>query len=155
MPIRSLNEFLDENEVRYRCHNHKPTYTAQETAETLHVSGYDLAKAVLLKVDGRLVMAVMPACEKVDLDLFKRKVGAKKVKLATEDDIARMTPMCERGSLPPFGNLYGVEVIVSSTLSTDEVICFSAGSHTEDISLAYDDWEQLVHPKVMSFTYMH
>lgn len=155
MPIRSLNHFLDENHIRYRCYNHKPTYTAQETAQALHVSGHELVKTVLLIVDGRMVMAVLPACERIDFDLFKEQAGAKHVGLATEQDIADLAPLCDRGSLPPIGNLYGMEVFVSSTVVADEVICFSAGTHTEDIRMSYDDWEQLVQPRIMSFTYMH
>ena len=61
MPIRSLNHFLDDNHIRYKCYNHKPTFTAQETAEVLHVSGHELVKAVVLIVDKRMVMAVLPA----------------------------------------------------------------------------------------------
>jgi Ala-tRNA(Pro) deacylase len=155
MPIRSLNKFLDDNHVRYRCYNHKPTFTAQETAQTLHVSGYDLAKTVLLKVDGRMVMAVLPACERIDFDILKRQTGARKVSLASEQDITNLAPLCDKGSLPPIGNLYGMEVYVSSTLAAEEVICFSAGSHTEDIQMSYDDWEQLVQPRIMSFASMH
>lgn len=155
MAIRSLDRFLTDNHVRFRSYNHKPTFTAQETAEALHVSGYELAKTVLLKVDGRMVMTVLPACERIDFGLFKKQIGARSVELAAEKDISKMAPMCDKGSLPPIGNLYGMEVIVSSTLALDEVICFSAGNHTEDIRMSYDDWEHLVQPRVMSFTVMH
>jgi len=155
MPIRSLNHFLSDNHIRYKCYNHKPTFTAQETAEVLHVSGHELVKTVVLIVDGRMVMAVLPACERIDFDLFKTQAGAKHVDLATEQDIANLAPLCDRGSLPPIGNLYGMEVFVASTVTADEVICFTAGTHTEDIRMSYDDWEQLVQPRIMSFTYMH
>jgi Ala-tRNA(Pro) deacylase len=155
MPIRSLDRFLNENHVRYTCYNHRPTFTAQETAEVMHVSGHELVKTVLLNVDGRMVMAVLPACELIDFELFKAQVGAKHVSLATEQEIVNLAPLCDRGSLPPIGNLYGIEVIVASTVAADEVICFSGGTHTEDIRMSYDDWECLVQPRVMSFTYMH
>ena len=155
MPIRSLNHFLHDNHIRYRCFTHKPTYTAQETAESLHVSGHELVKTVLLKVDSRMVMAVMPACERVDFAKLKEQTGAKYVELASEQDIADLAPLCDRGSLPPVGNLFGMEVFVSNTLADDEVICFSAGSHTEDICMSYDDWEELVQPRRMLFTCMH
>jgi Ala-tRNA(Pro) deacylase len=155
MPIRSLNQFLNENHVRYTCYNHKPTFTAQETAEVLHVSGHELVKTVLLIVDGRMVMAVLPACERIDFNLFKQQAGAKHVDLAAEQDIVNLAPLCDRGSLPPIGNLYGMEVFVSTTVVADEVICFCGGTHTEDIRMSYDDWEHLVQPRIMSFTYMH
>lgn len=155
MPIRSLNHFLNDNHIRYRSYNHRPTFTAQETAEALHVSGHELVKTVLLVVDRRMVMAVLPACERIDFDLFKKQAGAKHVSLATEQDIVNLAPLCDRGSLPPIGNLFGMEVFVASTVVADEVICFSGGTHTEDICMSYDDWEHLVQPRIMSFTYMH
>lgn len=155
MPIRALSNFLDSNNISYNCYNHKPTYTAQETAETLHVTGHELAKTVILKVDGRLVMAVLPACEQIDLYRFRQQAGARSVKLAAENDFAHIAPLCDQGSIPPIGNLFGLEVFVSTTLAEDEVISFNAGSHTEDIRMSYIDFERLVQPRLMPFTDIH
>lgn len=55
--------------------------------------------------------------------------------------------------MPPFGNLYGMEVFVSESLAEDEEIAFNAGSHTELVRLAYKDFERLVEPEVMKFSY--
>ncbi len=155
MPIRALSNFLDSNNISYNCYNHKPPYTAQETAETLHVTGHELAKTVILKVDGRLVMAVLPACEQIDLNRFLEQAGARSVTLAAENDFAQIAPLCDQGSIPPIGNLFGLEVFVSTTLAEDEIISFSAGSHTEDIRMSYIDFERLVQPRLMSFTDVH
>ena len=54
--------------------------------------------------------------------------------------------------MPPFGNLYGMEVFVAESLVSNSDIAFNAGSHEEVIKLAYRDFERLVQPKVMSFT---
>jgi Ala-tRNA(Pro) deacylase len=149
MPIRPVSRFLDENNVRYKSYTHKPTYTAQETAEELHVSGYEVAKAVLLIVDTKLVMAVLPACEQIDREKVETAMHARYVDLASEEDIDRLLPECEKGCLPPIGNLVDIDVIVSPTLTRDELILFSAGSHTEDIRMSYDDWEALVQPRIL------
>jgi Ala-tRNA(Pro) deacylase len=53
--------------------------------------------------------------------------------------------------MPPFGNLYGMEVFVDEILSQDEEIAFNAGSHTELIKLAYRDFERLVNPRAAKF----
>ena len=74
----------------YRCYNHPPTYTAQETAHVMHISGHEVAKTVILRVDGRLVMAVLPACEMVDLDRFKEGAGALWVELADEGEFEKL-----------------------------------------------------------------
>ena len=62
-----------------------------------------------------------------------------------------MFPESEVGAMPPFGNLYGMEVFVDESLSQDEEIAFNAGSHTELIKLAYRDFESLVKPKATKF----
>ena len=153
MPVRSLRQFLDIQNIPYRCYNHVPTYTAQEEAHVMHISGHEVAKSVLLRVDDRLVLAVLPACEKVDLYRFKEMCGAVwNVELADEAEMQKLAPLCDAGSLPPIGNLFGLPVYVSTTLARDEVIAFNAGSHTEDIVMFYRDFEYLVQPHIMDFT---
>ncbi len=51
--------------------------------------------------------------------------------------------------MPPFGNLYGMDVFVSESLTEDEEIAFNAGSHTELLRMAYRDFDRLVNPKII------
>lgn len=155
MPVRPLRHFLDLCDVPYRAYNHPPTFTAQETAHELHISGYEVAKTVILKVDGRFVMAVLAACEQIDLNRFRSQVDATLVELATEKDMELLAPYCDKGSIPPIGNLFGLPVYVSTTLTKDEIIAFNAGNHTEDIRMFYRDFEALVQPRIMDFSYVH
>jgi len=155
MPVRALRQFLDLQNVPYRCYNHIPTFTAQHEAHAMHISGHDVAKTVILRLDGRLVMAVLPACERIDLARFREQTGAVWVELAAESDLEKIAPLCDSGSIPPVGNLFGLPVYVSTTLTEDEVIAFNAGSHTEDIVMFYRDFEYLVQPQIMDFTTFH
>ena len=107
---------------------------------------------MIVKLDGTMAMAVLPALARVDLDLLKDAAGAKKVELAGEDEFRDMFPGCELGAMPPFGNLYGMDVFVAESLAEDEEIAFNAGSHTELIKLAYKDFEKLVEPRVVEFS---
>jgi Ala-tRNA(Pro) deacylase len=150
--IRALDELLEKNHINYRCYNHPPTYTALETAEVLHVTGYELAKTVILKLDGQYVMAVLPSCELVDLTRFKQQTGVDQIMLATEVEFSDFAPLCDSGCIPAIGNLFGLSVYVSTTLAEDEVISFNAGSHTEDIRMSFRDFEWLVQPRIMDFT---
>jgi len=152
MPIRTLNKLLDSRNISFRSYNHSPTFTAQETAEVLHTTGYEVAKSVVLKIDSRFVILVLPACQQVDLEGFRQKVGAKTVELETERELQTIAPMCDKGSIPPVGNLFGLPVYVSTSLAEDEVISFTAGTHTEDIRMSYRDFEWLVQPQLMDFT---
>ena len=151
MPVDKLKNYLDENDVKYVTIRHSPAFTAQEIAASAHVPGRELAKSVMVTVDGRMAMAVVPASHHVELELLAATAGAAKVELASEDEFARLFPDCEVGAMPPFGNLYGLETFVADRLAEDDEIAFNAGNHTELIRLAYKDFERLVEPKVLSF----
>lgn len=152
MPIRKLREFLDGHNVRYVVISHSPAYTAQGIAALTHIPGKELAKTVMVKVDGEMTMAVLPASYKIDFDLLKEATGVSEVALATEQEFADMFPECEAGAMPPFGNLYDMKVFVAESLAEGEEIAFNAGSHTELIRMAYADFERLVKPKVLKFS---
>lgn len=152
MPVQKLKEFLDANRVKYVSIRHSPAFTAQEIAASAHIPGRELAKTVMVTIDGRMAMAVLPASCKVDLQLLREVTGADRVALATEREFRDMFPGCETGGMPPFGNLYGMDVYVAAPLAEDEEIAFNAGSHTELIRLAYADYERLVQPKVIELS---
>ncbi len=151
MPATKLKEFLDSHKVKYATLNHQPAYTAGEIAAEAHISGKQLAKTVMVKLDGKLAMAVLPANQTVDFQLLKEATGAKQVELARELEFKDQFPDCEVGAMPPFGNLYNMDVYVEEALSWDDEIGFNAGTHTEIFKLAYKDFENLVHPKVVHF----
>ncbi len=152
MPVEKLKNFLDSNNIKYVSISHSKSYTAQEIAVSAHIPGKELAKIVMIKVDGKMAMAVLPASYKVDFELLKKASGAKSIELASEREFQDIFPECDVGAMPPFGNLYGMEVYVAESLSEDEEIAFNAGSHTELIKLSYKDFERLTKPKVMKFS---
>lgn len=154
MPVKKLKEYLDRNEIEYTTIEHSPAYTAQEVAASAHIPGRQLAKAVMLKIDGEMAMAVLPAAYRVNFDRLKKSLGASQVELATEKEFKELFPDCEAGATPPFGNLYGMEVIADKSLSDKVVIAFCAGSHTELIQLSYADFEELAKPRVIGFSFM-
>jgi Ala-tRNA(Pro) deacylase len=151
MPVKKMKEFLDENGVKYVSIAHSPAYTAQEIAASAHVPGRELAKTVIVKVDGQMAMAVLPAARQVDFDRLCKALGAQSVELADESEFKDKFPNCEVGAMPPFGNLYDMETYLSSLLAEDQEIAFNAGSHTELVRLAYDDFCRLVKPTTLEF----
>ncbi|MCX7012382.1 MAG: deacylase [Candidatus Sumerlaeota bacterium] len=148
MPARRLKEFLDSHKVKYVSISHSPAYTAQQIAASAHISGKEIAKTVMIKVDGKMAMAVLPASCKVDFNLLRKAAGGKKVELAGEQEFQSAFPECETGAMPPFGHLYGMDVFAAEQLAEDAEIAFNAGSHTELIRLAYADFERLAKPRV-------
>jgi Ala-tRNA(Pro) deacylase len=153
MPVTRLKHFLDQHNVKYVTVSHAPAYTAQEVAESAHIRGSRLAKVVIVKIDGKMAMAVLPASEKVNSNLLKAAAGARHVELASEAEFKDKFPECELGAMPPFGNLYGMEVFVADTLAAENgEIAFNAGTHRELVKMAYQDFERLVEPRVVKLT---
>ncbi len=152
MPAKRLKEFLDGNHVKYVTVSHSRAFTAQDVAESAHVSGKELAKCVMVRIDGRMAMVVVPAASRVDFDRLKLAAGAKFVELANEREFKDMFPECEVGAMPPFGSLYGLDTYASDRLAEQREIAFNAGSHTELIKLSYTDFERLAKPKIAKVT---
>jgi Ala-tRNA(Pro) deacylase len=153
MAVQKLKEFLDREGVKYVTIHHSPAFTAQEIAASAHVSGGEMAKTVVVRLDGRTVLVVLPASQRVDLDALKAHAGAGAARLANEQEFRDLFPDCELGAMPPFGNLYGLEVFVSKRLAEDEEIAFNACSHTELVRLAYRDFARLVKPTEVDLTH--
>jgi len=152
MPLEKLKSYLDENKVKYLTIKHSSAYTAQEIAALAHVPGKDLAKTVIIKINGKMAMAVLPASYKVSFDELKKTLGIDEVRLAYEQEFIDKFPDCEAGAMPPFGNIYGMEVFVADSLAEDEEIAFNACSHTELIKMKFSDFEKLVKPKRIKFS---
>lgn len=147
-----LKKYLDAEKIKYVSINHSRAYTAQEVAESAHIPGNELAKTVMVKLGGKMAMAVVPSSYRVNLDLLSEAAGAKDAVLASEEEFRNLFPDCEIGAMPPFGNLYGMDVYAAQDLAADEEIAFNAGSHTELIRMSYKDFERLVRPTVIQFS---
>jgi Ala-tRNA(Pro) deacylase len=152
MPITKLREYLDEHKIKYLSISHSQAFTSQEIAASAHVPGKELAKTVIVRIDGEVAMAVLPASYQINFDLLAEQLGTSTAELAGEKDFQELFPACELGAMPPFGNLYGMKVYVTESLAEDEEITFNAGSHTELIKMSYRDFESLVKPRVLKFS---
>ena len=153
MPItRRLKELFDEAKIPYEVYNHPLAYTAQEIAQRQHFSGDQMAKVVMLEVDGKLVMGVITGSQKVHLATVRENLGAHEVRLATEDEFTSRFPDCEIGAMPPFGNLFGLPVYVDPAVAKDESIYFNAGNHVQTVRIRYKDFDRLAAPQVVRLT---
>lgn len=155
MPVTRLTNLLSDEHIDYVTIPHSITYTAQETASSAHIRGIEFAKTVIVKLDGKFAMAILPAQYKIHLGLLKQETKARQVALASEDDFRGLFPECETGAMPPFGNLYGMTVYVEESLLGAAEIAFNAGSHTELIKISYQDFMTLVQPNIARFTALH
>jgi Ala-tRNA(Pro) deacylase len=143
-----LREFLDANHIAYQVLTHPTAFTAQELAAVEHVHGREHAKVVILRHGSGCLMVVLPAPYHVDLEKARAATGRRDLEVAKEHDFISLFPDCSPGAMPPFGNLYNMEVWVDQSLTTDEEIVFNAGSHTQSIRMKYADFARVVRPKV-------
>jgi Ala-tRNA(Pro) deacylase len=148
MATRRTTEFLDGQHARYVLVSHSPAYTAQEIAGSMHIPGRLLAKTVVVRVDGELALAVVPATKQVDTNALANAVEAEIVEIADEKEFTNRFTDCQLGTAPPFGNLFGMETYIDHTLAAQDDIIFNAGTHTDGIWMRFADYRRVARPVI-------
>lgn len=146
-----LKDYLDKSGVPYQILSHREAYTAQETAAAAHIHGKDLAKVVMVRANGKMIMAVLPTSHRIDPNKLAKALGVSRAQFAGEDEFSRLFSDCETGAEPPFGNLYGVELYADKSLAEDAKVYFNAGTHHEMIEMSYADYERIAKPIIADF----
>lgn len=151
MPATKLKAFLNAERVKYVTITHSPAFTAAEVAASAHVAGRGFAKTVIVNLEGEMIMVVLPASRRLLLHELRELLENEHARLASEAEFLDLFPDCELGAMPPFGNLYGMRVYVTSELARQHDIAFNAGTHTEVVQMPYSEFDRLVRPQVMDF----
>ncbi len=142
----NLEATLQHRGIPFERSRHRPAYTSQDLAAAEHVSGYLVAKPVVVKGKAGFAMCVLAACDHVDLNRAAQALHDKDVRLATEDEMRGLFPDCELGAEPPVGTLFGMQTIMDEHLREDDYLVMQAGTHTDAIELRREDWERLCNP---------
>jgi len=145
---QGITDFLDRRGVPYVRRLHDTAVDGQHLAAALQVSGWRVAKSVLVDVDGRFYLFVLPAPEQVSMKRAAEVVGGSHARLAGEEELAEVFPDCEIGAEPPFGSLYGVEVVMEERLLAEPRMVVRAGSHEESLELNATDYFKMEEPEV-------
>jgi Ala-tRNA(Pro) deacylase len=148
--LRSCLSYLESVGVAY-THTVEP---ASETCEEIatDMSARPIAKAVVCEGDDRYLLVVVPAAWRVDIDQVSHAVGARKVRLATESEIAVLFPFSEVGAVPPLGALVGLPVYLDHQLANQEFITFTAGSYHDLIHVKTAHFLQIEQATIGSFS---
>ncbi|MCX6133898.1 MAG: YbaK/EbsC family protein [Ignavibacteriales bacterium] len=149
--ITDLLRYLQSNKVEFQVLEHDPAFSAHDVAAVAHVPESEMAKAILIKIDQHYWMAVLRADQRINQQMIRRVFGAKNVQLAHEEDLGMLFPDCQLGAMPPFGNLYGLPVLVEECLEDDEDIVFNACTHTKAIHMKFKDFRRLAKPVIAGF----
>jgi Ala-tRNA(Pro) deacylase len=147
-----IRDYLDSRNVPYETLHHSEAFTAQEVAHSLHVSGRKCAKAVVARGDDKPVIVVLPAPQRLSFQDLKPALKANRLELLTESELVKLFPDCDLGAVPPFGNLYGIDVWVDRAVASAETVMFCAGTHEDCIRMRYSDFAKLTRPFVGHFS---
>ncbi|WP_252179605.1 YbaK/EbsC family protein [Endozoicomonas sp. 4G] len=150
MAEQRVVDYLNHHHVPFAVHRHPPAFTAQEIAEKAHISGHNLAKTVVVKLDGKLALCVLPATERVNFSQLRHAAGSHTAELATEEEFASTFGHCGLGATPPFGGLFGLPVYAVDSLDRGSIVAFNSGDSSELLVMGWQDFQELVHPVVLS-----
>lgn len=144
----SIRNLLEQRHIWYETLIHSPAATASRRAQNIHVKGRALAKGVLFHAGARSVLVVLPATHHVDPALLGQVLGETEIRIASEEDIARIFDDCELGALPPFGHLYGIETIVDLSIACEPEVVFITNERHVGVRMHYRDYEMLESPRL-------
>jgi len=153
MPIpQRIRDYLDSQNVPYETLHHSQAFTAQEVAHSMHVSGKKCVKAVMAEGDNKTYLLVMPASHRLNFQELRAALKVSRLEMLVESELVELFPDCDWGAVPPFGNLYGIDVWVDKTVASTETILFCAGTHEDCIRMRYSDFAKLTRPFVGHFS---
>jgi Ala-tRNA(Pro) deacylase len=147
-----IKELLDSKKFEYKHLVHEHVVTSEDAAKIRDTNIHDALKAIILKAqlkDGsfKFFQAVIPANERIDLKKLKILLDSKNVSLASPSEVLKETG-CTVGSVPPFAQLFGMDVYLDNSALKRDMVVFSAGTHTDSIKMKAQDYYNAVEPKV-------
>jgi Ala-tRNA(Pro) deacylase len=138
-----LERWLSERGARFRLIEHAPVFTSEEAARVRGTPIEAGAKALVLRTaDETAVHVVLPGNRRVDNARLRAILGTRTLRFATPDELLALTG-CVPGAVPPFGNLFGLPVLVDEELTRREEIAFNAGSNSLSIVMRCDEFLRL------------
>lgn len=139
----TLKQHLADSGIAYETVTHPYTTSASKTAQESHVSGEQIAKAVVLKEGGNYLLAVLPASRHIRFADLGAWLG-EKVELAKEEETESIFADCDLGAIPPVGKAYGLDVVVDESLAGDSEVYFEGGDHSTLVKVSADDFGKLM-----------
>jgi prolyl-tRNA editing enzyme YbaK/EbsC (Cys-tRNA(Pro) deacylase)/GNAT superfamily N-acetyltransferase len=149
--LDALRDLLQRENVSYRLLHHEPTYTSEESArargEEVRVGG----KALVVKAGNEFRLLVLSAALSADWTAVKKHFGVKKTRMADRDELLSLTGLVP-GSVPPFGRpILPLDLYVDPSVFENPIIAFNAGSLTDSIILAVEDYRKVTQPSIFPF----
>lgn len=148
-----LQQLLDEHDIDYEIIHHRQDFQARRTANDTHTPPHEFARCVVVHVDDRCALAVLPSTHYLAPARMARSIGAGHVRLASESEMTELMPGYELGAAPPFPSLCGLRVYASPLFARDERITSNAGTHRDALRMSWADYERLAKPDVVHLSH--
>jgi len=145
--FEKIKKILDEAEVKYSVIEHEPVYTSVQAGRIRDVDISQGAKSLILIADERPILAVVPGDKKVDFKTLKRSFGIKDLRMASPDEVVKITTL-EIGAIPPIGRAMGIDSYYDQSFLEKDDVVFNAGSHTISIFMKACDLLALERPEI-------
>ena len=146
-----LAGLLDSHGVIYEVARHAPVFTSEEAARVRGTPLASGAKALICKAGERFVLFVMPADRRLDNKQVRKAFGLRGLRFATRDEVAQLTAL-QPGSIPPFGQLFGLATYCDEHLRAQPRINFNAGNHAISVSMTSADYLAIERPTLGQFS---
>jgi prolyl-tRNA editing enzyme YbaK/EbsC (Cys-tRNA(Pro) deacylase) len=155
--VNKIKNLLEKNKLWFETFEHTPVKTSEEAAKIR--PGYSIkqgAKAMIIRTkngqERKFVMLVLPGDLRFDNDKVKKVLNVKDTRFATPEEIDEITSGVQIGGVPPFGNLFNIEVVVDPKLFENEKIVFNAGDRSYSIAMKSEDYKKTVSPIIAEIT---
>lgn len=148
---QKIRELLDSESMGYEVIEHEAVYTSEQAVSARGTELKQGAKSLIWKVGDKFVNTIASAAKRIDEYKLQMILNVSSLKMATPKEVKEVTG-CNIGGVPPFGNLFGLDVYVDRSLGENEIIAFNAGSNKISIKMKYVDWERVVKPIVEDFS---
>ena len=147
-----IEEELKQHGVPFEESHHPEAFTAQAVAQREHVSGHHVAKVVVVMADDRPAELILPASRRVILSRIKEMLGARDVRLASEEEMVRYFTDCEQGAIPALRHWPNIDVLMDESMRCKGDILIQGGTHQDAVRMRFDDWFSLVQARVGNFS---
>jgi Ala-tRNA(Pro) deacylase len=141
---KRIIQFLNKAKVKYEIIKHRTVYTAFDKAATLKIPQKMTGKTLLVKMDGKPAVVLLPANKNLDKQKFKKIAKVKEVDFIKEAWMKKNIKGIKVGAIPPFGSLWKFATFTDNGLMKNPKIVLNSGDYNFSIKLNPSHYKKLL-----------
>ena len=145
-----ITEYLSEKGIDFEKLEHVPVTTSSAASGARGSSLSQGAKAIVVKASDDYYHLIVSAAVRLDNKKLRKVLGTRRVRFATSEELLELTG-CLPGSVPPFGNLFGLPVLMDDALLSEEIVYLNCGSHTVSLRMKRADLAAATDAQIADF----